>query len=95
MKKLLALVLAMMMIMSCAAAIADEGSEPKWDEYNSLIAEIKAATDFVEREALMHKAEDMLMETYAVIPLYYYNDLYMQKSAVEGIYANLFQTKFF
>ncbi|MCI5846154.1 MAG: ABC transporter substrate-binding protein [Clostridiales bacterium] len=96
MKKLLSLVLAMIMVMSCAAAaIADEGSEPNWDEYNALISEIKSTTDFAEREALMHKAEDMLMATYAVIPLYYYNDLYMQKSSVEGIYANLFQTKFF
>ncbi len=96
MKKLLSLALAMIMVMSCAAAaIADEGSEPNWDEYNALISEIKSTTDFAEREALMHKAEDMLMATYAVIPLYYYNDLYMQKSSVEGIYANLFQTKFF
>ena len=95
MKKLLSLVLALVMLMSCAIAVADEGSEPKWDEYDALITEIKTTTDFAEREALMHKAEDMLMATYAVIPLYYYNDLYMQKSAVEGIYANLFQTKFF
>ena len=45
----------------------------------------------MEREALLHKAEDMLMATYAVVPLYYYNDLYLQKSNVDGIYANLFQ----
>ena len=95
MKKLLSLALAMIMLMSCAVAVADEGSEPNWDAYNELINEIKTTTDFAQREALMHKAEDMLMETYAVIPLYYYNDLYMQKSAVDGIYANLFQTKFF
>lgn len=96
MKKLLSLVLALVMLMACAApALADEGSEPDWTEYNALVAEIKSTTDFVEREALLHKAEDMLMATYAVVPLYYYNDLYMQKSNVEGIYANLFQTKFF
>lgn len=96
MKKLLSLVLAMVMLMACAApALADEGSEPDWTEYDALVAEIKSTTDFVEREALLHKAEDMLMATYAVVPLYYYNDLYMQKSNVEGIYANLFQTKFF
>ena len=43
----------------------------------------------------MHEAEDELMSTWAVVPLYYYNDLYLQKSNVDGIYANLFQTKFF
>lgn len=96
MKKLLSLVLALVMLMACAApALADEGSEPDWTEYDALVAEIKSTTDFVEREALLHKAEEMLMATYAVVPLYYYNDLYMQKSNVEGIYANLFQTKFF
>ena len=84
MKKLLSLVLAMVMLMACAApALADEGSEPDWTEYDALVAEIKSTTDFVEREALLHKAEDMLMATYAVVPLYYYNDLYMQKSNVD------------
>ena len=47
------------------------------------------------RVALMHKAEDILMGTAAVIPIYYYNDLYLQKTDVEGIYSNLFGFKFF
>ena len=62
MKKLLAALLAMMMLVACAMpALADEGSEPDWAAYDELIAQIKASTDFVEREALMHQAEDMLM----------------------------------
>lgn len=96
MKKLLAALLAMMMIIACAVpAMADEGSEPDWTGYDELIDEIKSATDFVEREALMHQAEDMLMETNCVVPLYYYNDVYMQKASVEGVYSNLFGNKFF
>jgi oligopeptide transport system substrate-binding protein len=43
----------------------------------------------------MHKAEDILMSNYCVMPFYYYNDIYMQKDYVEGVYANLFGTKFF
>ena len=43
----------------------------------------------------MHEAEDMLMETGAILPIYYYNDLYMQDSAVTNIYSNLFGYKFF
>ena len=35
------------------------------------------------------------MATGAVIPIYYYNDLYLQKTDVEGIYSNLFGFKFF
>ena len=95
MKKLLAALLAMMMLVSCIAAMADEGSEPDWTEYNALIADIKSETDFVAREAKMHKAEDILMSTYAVIPIYYYNDDYMQRSTVDGIYSNLFGFKYF
>ena len=66
-----------------------------WDEYNQLIANIKSETDLTARVALMHQAEDMLMETWAVVPLYYYNDPYMQKSNVEGVYTNAFGYKYF
>ena len=95
MKKLLAALLAMMMLFSCVAAMADAGSEPDWTEYNTLIAEVKAETDFTEREAKMHQAEDILMATGAILPIYYYNDLYMQKPGVSGIYSNLFGFKYF
>ncbi|MBQ6120781.1 MAG: peptide ABC transporter substrate-binding protein, partial [Clostridia bacterium] len=95
MKKLLAALLAMMMLFSCIAAMADAGSEPDWTEYNTLIAEVKAETDFAAREAKMHQAEDVLMATGAILPIYYYNDLYMQKPGVDGIYSNLFGFKFF
>ncbi|MBM6717493.1 peptide ABC transporter substrate-binding protein [Gemmiger formicilis] len=66
-----------------------------WDTYNDLIASIKAETDLTKRVGLMHQAEDMLMETWAVVPLYYYNDPYMQKSNVEGVYTNSFGYKYF
>ena len=96
MKKLLAALLAMMMLLACVAtAMADEGSEPDWTAYDALIAEVKAETDFAAREAKMHEAEDILMSTGAILPIYYYNDLYMQKPDVDGIYANLFGFKFF
>ena len=76
-------------------AIAEGKSAPDWTEYEALIKEIKTTTDMENRVALMHKAEDILMGTAAVIPIYYYNDLYLQKTDVEGIYSNLFGFKFF
>ena len=66
-----------------------------WGDYDALIRRIKAETDAEKRAALMHEAEDMLMANYCVIPLYYYNDIYLQKSGVTGIYANPSGTKFF
>ncbi len=95
MKKLLAVLLAALMLLGGVSAFADEGSEPAWEMYDALIAEIKASTDFVEREALMHQAEDMLMGTGAIVPLYYYNDIFMKRDTVEGFYANLYGTKYF
>ncbi len=66
-----------------------------WTEYDNLIAQIKSETDLTARVAEMHKAEDMLMETYALVPLYYYNDPYMQKSNVTGVYTNPSGYKYF
>lgn len=68
---------------------------PAWEEYDARIAAIRTETDLAKREALMHEAEDELMNTWAVIPLYYYNDVYLQKTDVDGIYANLFGFKYF
>ena len=66
-----------------------------WGKYDELIAQIKAETDYAKRAELMHKAEDILMSNGCVVPLYYYNDIYMQKNYVEGVYSNLFGYKFF
>lgn len=68
---------------------------PAWGEYDSLIHQIKTTTDMAERVNLMHQAEDMLMSTYAVIPIYYYNSSYLCKTNVKGIYSTLFGMKFF
>ena len=46
------------------ADVASRSSDaaPAWQEYNNLIQQIKTTTDLDEREAMMHQAEDMLME---------------------------------
>lgn len=80
-----------------AAASTGKSSEaaPDWDGYNEKINEIYQETDLVKREALMHEAEDELMATWAVIPIYYYNDIYMMNTDCEGLYSNLFGFKYF
>ena len=128
MKKLVALLLAMVMVFTLAltackkeeaAPVAEPetaAAEPEapaapdaasllseafidpiadWPTYDNMISEIKSETDFAKRTDLMHQAEDVLMANGCVIPIYYYNDIYLQKDYVSGIYANLFQTKFF
>ena len=80
-----------------ASLVSDAFINPTadWTQYNDLITQIKTETDYAKRTELMHQAEDILMSNYCILPFYYYNDLYMQKDYVDGIYANLFQTKFF
>lgn len=66
-----------------------------WAKYDAMVAAIKAETDTAKRTQLMHEAEDVLMSNWCVIPIYYYNDLYMEKPYVSGVYSNPFATKFF
>ncbi len=73
----------------------DSAAAPEWDEYDALIDEIRTTTDFAERVDLMHQAEDMLMTTWSVVPIYYYNDIYMMKSNVDGIYTTITGMKYF
>ncbi len=73
----------------------DSAAAPEWDEYDALIEEIRTTTDLAERVDMMHRAEDMLMTTWAVVPIYYYNDIFMMKSNVEGIYTTITGMKYF
>ena len=67
-----------------------------WAEtYDVLISEIKACTDNEVRYQLMHIAEDILMETGCIVPLYFYTDIYMLDDSVSGFYSNPLGYKYF
>lgn len=67
-----------------------------WAEtFDELIAIIKGCTDTETRFALMHVAEDFLMDTGCLIPLYFYTDIYMLDDSVEGFFANPLGYKYF
>ena len=67
-----------------------------WSEtYDPLISLVKTTTDPTTRYALMHKAEDLLMSTGAICPLYYYTDPYMISKTVDGFFANPLGYKYF
>ena len=68
---------------------------PAWTEFDALVNQIYAETDFAKRAELMHQAEDMLMETGALLPIYYYNDIYMMSESMTGFFSNVYGTKFF
>ena len=63
--------------------------------YDVLISTIKSCTDEEVRYELMHLAEDMLMDTGCIVPLYFYTDLYMLDDSVQGFYSNPLGFKYF
>ena len=65
------------------------------DTYDVLINDIKTCTDHDTRYALMHKAEDLLMSTGAICPLYFYTDLYMIDKNLTGFFSNPLGYKYF
>lgn len=67
-----------------------------WAEtYDVLIAAIKSTTDENARYGMMHIAEDMLMATGCITPLYFYTDIYMIDDSVQGFYSNPLGYKYF
>ena len=67
-----------------------------WAEtYDVLIAKIKAETNSEKRYAMMHMAEDMLMSTGCIVPLYYYTDVFMIDDSIDGFFANPLGYKYF
>jgi oligopeptide transport system substrate-binding protein len=65
------------------------------DTYDVLIKTIKSCTDNDTRYELMHLAEDMLMSTGCICPLYFYTDLYMISDSVDGFFSNPLGYKYF
>ena len=67
-----------------------------WAEtYDVLIKTIKGCTDNNVRYELMHRAEDLLMTTGCICPIYYYTDTFMINKSVKGFFANPLGYKYF
>ena len=81
--------------------ITDLGYDTKvengtWSEtYDVLISDIKTCTDVKTRYELMHRAEDLLMSTGCICPIYYYTDLYMISNKVQGFFSSPLGYKYF
>jgi oligopeptide transport system substrate-binding protein len=43
----------------------------------------------------MHRAEDLLMSTGCICPIYYYTDIYMINKNVKGFFSNPLGYKYF
>lgn len=63
--------------------------------YDVLIDTIKTTPDDKARYQMMHMAEDMIMNTGCITPLYHYTDPYLLASDVEGFYKSPLGFSFF
>lgn len=67
-----------------------------WAEsYDAIIAEVKSSSDANKRFELMHDAEDILMESGAICPIYYYTDIFMCDDSIDGFFASPLGFKYF
>lgn len=73
----------------------DDSKKLDWDAYDALISEIRTTSDLAARAEKMHEAEDILMDTGCIVPIYYYNDPYMVKDYVKGVYGTVEGMKYF
>lgn len=63
------------------------GNEAKWvnDEYLAIIDQIKAETDVAKIFELSRQAEDIMMETMPVMPIYYYTNITVQQLDIQNL----------
>lgn len=63
--------------------------------YDVIIDLAKREADGDKRTALYHAAEDLLMSTGTIVPLYYYTDIFMASTDIAGFVNTPTGTKFF
>jgi oligopeptide transport system substrate-binding protein len=65
------------------------------DTFDVLVSMIKTESNLEVRNQLMHVAEDLIMQTGCICPLYFYTDLYMLSDSVDGFYSIPLGYKYF
>ena len=72
-------------------------NDAQWSnaEYDLLISNAKATSDQAERMRYLHQAEDIIFNEWMLSPIYYYVDLFMINSGINGFYASPMGFKFF
>ncbi|MBQ8143034.1 MAG: peptide ABC transporter substrate-binding protein [Bacilli bacterium] len=76
--------------------IGDDEKGLTWAQsYDKLIDLSNKEGDANKRFKILHEAEDLLMSTGGICPIYYYTDIYMIKKDVKGFFSSPLGYKFF
>ena len=79
-----------------SVAIYGPNKDKTWAEtYDVLINEIKTSSNQTVRYQKMHEAENMIMDTGAICPIYFYTDIYMINPELNGFFTSPLGYKFF
>ena len=64
------------------------------DAYNALFEDIYESADRAEDTALLHRAEDMLLDDAVIMPIYFEQDAFMYSDVLSGLGATYFGRSF-
>ena len=64
----------------------DNDSQYHNEDYNELIAQIRSTPDGARRDALMHKAEQMIFDESLVMPLYFTTQPYVSNGTIQNYF---------
>ena len=72
-------------------------NDAQWSNttYDSLITQAKQSSDPVARMKLLHQAEDIIFNEWMLAPIYFYVDIFMIDSSLNGFYASPLGYKYF
>jgi oligopeptide transport system substrate-binding protein len=72
-------------------------NDAQWSnaDYDKLIGEIKSTSDQTVRFEKMHKAEDLIFQDWMLCPIYYYVDIYLQSTSLQGVWSSPLGYKYF
>ncbi len=59
-------------------------------EFDEQIEKARASSDVNVRSEALHKAEDIMMDDMAIIPVAYYNDFYLQNPKITGMWHSAY-----
>ena len=77
-------------------SISDNEKNLTWAQsYDVLMDKAAKETDSAKRFQILHNAETLLMSTGAICPIYYYTDIYMINTNIEGFFSSPLGYKFF
>jgi oligopeptide transport system substrate-binding protein len=84
-----------LMIALTGCSSGNKVEQNNWENYDELIDSIMVSGDAAEREALLHEAEDMLMETGCVVPVHTKNSDFTSVPGLTGVYESCSGAKYF